>query len=205
MRNKLKTSKKEFSLPQTSAADLMGKQSVRATFRLSVECINAISILSAQLGIKQKSLFDHLMEDADSLISIARETESVMLDKENRTQKTFVISKKSLSLLDTISKRFNSSRDDMVKVSVRRLLPIIAKERQKQDKRERLSSKISDHFNAGMTLLDEIKRQLGKEDLIYKAMDAVIETYKKAYSAIGSFIEKGKRIEDFPLEKFDQR
>jgi len=93
MRNKLKTSKKEFSLPQTSAADLMGKQSVRATFRLSVECINAINILSAQLGIKQKSLFDHLMEDADSLISIARETESVMLDKENRTQKTFVIIK----------------------------------------------------------------------------------------------------------------
>jgi len=36
-------------------------------------------------------------------------------------------------------------------------------------------------------------------------MDAVIETYKKAYSAIGAFIEKGKRIEDFPLEKFDQR
>ena len=205
MRNKLKTSKKEFSLPQTSAADLMGKQSVRATFRLSVECINAISILSAQLGIKQKSLFDHLMEDADSLISIARETESVMLDKENRTQKTFVISKKSLSTLDAISKQFNSSRDDMVEVSVRRLLPIIAKERQKQDKRERLSSKISDHFNAGMTLFDEIKRQLGKEDLIYKAMDAVIETYKKAYSAIGSVLEKGKRIEDFPLEKFDQR
>jgi len=45
---------------KTSALDLKGRQSVRATFRLSEDCINAISILSAQLGIKQKSVFDHL-------------------------------------------------------------------------------------------------------------------------------------------------
>ena len=54
-------------------------------------------------------------------------------------------------------------------------------------------------------LLDEIKRQLGNEDLIFKAMAAALETYKKAYSTIGSFIEKGKRIEDFPFEKFEKR
>ena len=96
MRSDSKMSKKEFSLPQTSAADLMGKQSVRATFRLTEACIDAISILSAQLGIKQKSLFDHLMEDAESLVAIAREAESAMLEKEKRTQKTFVISKKSI-------------------------------------------------------------------------------------------------------------
>jgi hypothetical protein len=205
MENKSKMGKKEFSLPQTSAAALMGKQSVRATFRLSVECINAISILSAQMGIKQKSLFDHLMEDANSLVAIAHEVESGMLNKEGRTQKTFVISRKSLSLLDTISKQFNFSRDDLVEVSVRRLLPIIAKERQKQVKRERLSLKIAEHLEEGIGLLDEIKRQLGNEDLIFKSMTAVIETYNKAYSTIGSFIEKGKRIEDFPFEKFIQK
>jgi len=197
--------KKEISLPQTSAAALMGKQSVRATFRLSVECINAISILSAQMGIKQKSLFDHLMEDANSLVSIAREAESVMLNKESRTQKTFVISRKSLSILDKISKQFDFSRDDLVEFSVRRLSPIIAKERQKQVKRERLSLKIAEHLKDGIELLNEIQRQLGNEDLIYKAMDAVIDTYKKASSTIESFIEKGKRIEDFPVEKFNKR
>jgi len=205
MENKSKMGKKEISLPQTSAAALMGKQSVRATFRLSVECINAISILSAQMGIKQKSLFDHLMEDANSLVSIAREAESVMLNKESRTQKTFVISRKSLSILDKISKQFDFSRDDLVEFSVRRLSPIIAKERQKQVKRERLSLKIAEHLKDGIELLNEIQRQLGNEDLIYKAMDAVIDTYKKASSTIESFIEKGKRIEDFPVEKFNKR
>ena len=173
MENNSKKSKKEFSLPQTSAADLIGKQSVRATFRLSSDCINAISILSTQLGIKQKSLFDHLMEDGDSLASIAREAESAISNREDRTQKTYVISRKSLSLLDTISKQFNSSRDDLVEYSVRRLLPIIAKERQKQDKREGLSLKIAEHLNDGIALLDEIKSLLGKEELIYKAMEAV--------------------------------
>jgi len=47
------------SVSKTSALDLRGRQSVRATFRLSEDCIDAISILSAQLGIKQKSVFDH--------------------------------------------------------------------------------------------------------------------------------------------------
>jgi hypothetical protein len=52
------------SVFKASAMDLRGRQSVWATFRLSEDCIDAISILAVQLGIKQKSVFDHLMEDA---------------------------------------------------------------------------------------------------------------------------------------------
>ena len=48
------------SLPRTFTSDLRGRQSVRATFKLSEGCIEAISIVAAHLGIKQKSLFDHL-------------------------------------------------------------------------------------------------------------------------------------------------
>ena len=50
------------SVSNPPALDLRGRQSVRATFRLSEDCIDAISILSAQLGIKQKSVFDHLKD-----------------------------------------------------------------------------------------------------------------------------------------------
>ena len=46
------------SLPQPSPDDLRGRQSVRATFRLSAKAIDAMSIVSVHLGIKQKSLFD---------------------------------------------------------------------------------------------------------------------------------------------------
>ena len=35
----------------------------RTTFRLSERTINVVSIVASHLGIRQKSLFDHLMED----------------------------------------------------------------------------------------------------------------------------------------------
>jgi len=47
-------------LPEPTSAELRGRQSVRATFRLSERAIDALSIVSVHLGIKQKSLFDHL-------------------------------------------------------------------------------------------------------------------------------------------------
>ena len=69
------------SLPRASTADLRGKQSVRATFKLTEGCIDAISIVAAHLGIKQKSLFDHLVEDDRSLRSIAREIQHLKIKK----------------------------------------------------------------------------------------------------------------------------
>ena len=68
-------------MPKTSTSELKARQSVRATFRLSEGCIDAISIVATQLGIKQKSLFDHLAEDIDSLKSIAREIKQIKIKK----------------------------------------------------------------------------------------------------------------------------
>ena len=129
------------------ALDLRGRQSVRATFRLSEDCIDAISILAAQLGIKQKSVFDHLMEDAQILKEMASELENTEFDRHERIQKTFVISRRSLAYLDMISSKHNAPRDALVEYSVRRLLPIIEKERQKHEKRKELFDDISNHFN----------------------------------------------------------
>src|SRR4030043_696559 len=92
---------------ETPAFDLRGRQSVRATFRLSEACIDAISILSAHLGIKQKSVFDFLMEDTKLLNEIAKELEDSRFIRRHRVQKTFVISRKSLSSLEKISSDFN--------------------------------------------------------------------------------------------------
>jgi hypothetical protein len=102
-KNKEKQWATNFHVPNTSSMDLRGRQSVRATFRLSEACIDAITVLSAQLGIKQKSVFDHLMEDAQVLKDMARDLANIELDRHgNRIQKTFVISRRSLSFLDSI-------------------------------------------------------------------------------------------------------
>ena len=74
----------ELSLP--SSSDLRGRQSVRATFKLTEMAINAVNIVSTHLGIKQKSLFDHLIDDSQSLDVIAKEVRSDVFNELDRVQ-----------------------------------------------------------------------------------------------------------------------
>ncbi len=177
--------------------DLRGRQSVRATFRLSEACIDAISILSAQLGIKQKSVFDHLMEDVQILKNMARELKNVEFDRHDRIQKTFVISRRSLSYLDMISSEHDAPRDALVEYSVRRLLPIIAKERKKHEKRKKLLAEITDHFEKGESLLSKAEDMLGTDDPIVNKLQTSMSVQKHTLDDIISFIERGKIIEKF--------
>jgi hypothetical protein len=185
---------------KTSALDLRGRQSVRATFRLSEDCIEAISILSAQLGIKQKSVFDHLMEDVQILKNMASELENTEFDRHQRVQKTFVISRRSLTFLDTISRKHNAPRDALVEYSVRRLLPLIAKERKKHEKRKELLTDISNHFADGETLLSKAEEMLGEDDPIVNKLQIAMAVYRNAFDDMASFIDRGKIIEKFNPE-----
>ena len=195
---------KGISLPKTFTSDLRGRQSVRATFKLSEGCIEAISIVAAHLGIKQKSLFDHLVEDARSLKSIAREFQNIKLTQQGRIQKTFVISRRSLLSLENVSKNFNAPRDALVELSVQRLLPIIAKEREKHGKRKKMLNEIAKHLEEGERLLSNAKEIFGVEDPISQKLKSVMTVYENAYHHIASFIEKGKIIEEFQPEDLER-
>ena len=190
----------DMSMLRPTTLDLRGRQSVRATFRLSEACIDAISILSAQLGIKQKSIFDHLLGNAQVLKSMASELENTEFDRHERIQKTFVISRRSISFLDTISSKHNAPRDALVEYSVRRLLPIIAKERKKHEKRKELLADISKHFREGKRLLSKAEEKLGTDDLIVDKLQTAMSAYKNSFDDIANFIERGKIIEKFHPE-----
>jgi hypothetical protein len=182
------------------SSELRGRQSVRATFKLTEECIGAISIVATHLGIKQKSLFDHLAEDIQALHSIARELKNTKLKKQSRIQKTFVISRKSLHSLDEISRSFNAPRDALVEYSVQRLLPIIIKEQQRHETRKKIFAEITAHFQAGIQLLKKINRSLDSDDPIFDRMAVVIGHYENTFASIEAFIEKSKIIETFDPE-----
>ena len=190
----------KLSVSKPSTMDLRGRQSVRATFRLSEACIDAISILSAQLGIKQKSVFDHLMEDAQLLKDLASELENSEIDRHERIQKTFVISRRSLSFLDTISSEYDAPRDALVETSVRRLLPIIVNERKKHEKRKVILAEISNHFEKGRKLLSKAEEMLGTDDPIVNNLKTTMSVYNNVLDDITGFIEKGKIIEKFQPE-----
>jgi hypothetical protein len=199
-----KSSENDNSLEMTDASGLIEKQSVRATFRLSADFIEALGALSAQLGIRQKSLFDHLMEDLESLHAIAARVQESRLDKTTRIQKTFVISKKSLDSLDSVSKNSPVSRDDLVEHSIQRLLPIILAERKKQNQREEAMDRIAAHFNQASELLNEIMEIVGKDDPIYKSMDTVLSAYGNAFDNLETLVNTGKRITELPMDKFQR-
>lgn len=185
------------SLPLPSAEDLRGRQSVRATFKLSTRAIDALSIVAVHLGIKQKSLFDQLIEDAGSLSHIAREIESDDFSNLERVQKTYVISRKTLRSLDDISRQFDAPRDALVEYSIQRLLPVIAREREKHQKRKEILQDINTHFEQGLKILNKTKALLGEEDPVYSKLEAAMGACMHAREYIDQFIERCEIIEEF--------
>ena len=185
------------ALPHPSSEGLRGRQSVRATFKLSTRAIEAMSIVAVHLGIKQKSLFDHLIDDVKSLHLIAREVESEEFDAISRVQKTFVISRKTLSCLDETSKRFNTPRDALVEYSIQRLMPVIARERERHRRRIEILNDLDAHLDSGLKILQKSKKLLGENDPVYIRLESAMRALVNAQRNMEAYVEKGKIIEDF--------
>lgn len=203
--NEMNIEKGKDSLPRSGNVDgLLGKKSVRATFKLRPEAIEMLSLLAAQLGIKQKSLFDYLMEDEKALNAIAESLPADTTKNGERIPKTLVVSQRSLRTLDIVTKHTPASRNVLIEQSIQRLLPVFEKERERQDKREEAFTKIKDHFSQATGLLDKIEQQLGKEDTLYSLLEPAMRQYAKAFAEIKKWVEKGKRISALPIDALKQ-
>ena len=196
-KNDKKGSENDTSLPLPSSLDLRGRQSVRATFKLTEKAIDALSIVATHLGIKQKSLFDHLIDDIRSLNIIAQEIQSDRYDKTKRIQKTYVLSRKTLYCLEEASNNYNAPRDALVEYSIQRLLPVIAEEREKHRRRKEIFLEINEYFKKGEKILRKAEKLLGEDDPVYIKLQSAVRGCQDANCSIESFIEKGKMIEDF--------
>ena len=188
---------KAILLPEPSSLDLRGKQSVRATFKLTEKSIHAINVVSVHLGIKQKSLFDHLIEDKKCLKLIAGKIEDEVFSKLNRIQKTYVLSRRTLLSLDQTAKIFHAPRDALVEYSIQRLIPVIAEEREKHRKRKLILNEMTKHLELGENILQKSEKLLGKDDPVYGKFESVMAACENAYNNIELFIEKGEIIEEF--------
>jgi len=180
-----------------SLTELRGRQSVRATFRLSGKAIEAISVAAAHMGIKQKSLFDHLIDDVASLAVVAREIESKRFLRLKRVQKTFVLSRRTLCSLEEVSKDFDTPRDALVEYSIARLLPVIEEGRKKHEKRKMILKEIGNYLEQGEEISEKVENALGDEDMLSEKLKGAVSTLRGAYETMASFVEKGKVIEQF--------
>jgi len=185
-----------FEFTETSSADLRGKQSVRTTFKISERAINALGLLAIQLGIKQKSLFDHLMEDVQALEHIAREFQ----DFDNRKQriaKTYVISRKTLEILERISLQYGTPRDALVEYSIERILPLLAKEKEKHEKRKEIAAEVLRYLKDGAVLMTAVEETLGEDDPVFHEVLSMMRGVNNCSENIATLVARGRKIEEF--------
>lgn len=188
---------KSGGVPPASARDLMGMQSVRATFRLSRQAIQTITLVAAQMGIRQKSLFDHLLEDAGHLAAMADEIEAEDAAPKDRVQKTYVVSRKTLALLENISRSRQAPRDILIEYSVRRLGPVLEKEREKQKQRREVAGQFRDLLQKYRRLVETSGEFLGREDPVHDRLASAMGTLENACQVIDAMVKKGEDLEDY--------
>jgi hypothetical protein len=178
-----------------SAQELLGRQSVRTTFKLSERSIEALSILAGQLGIKQKSLFDHLIDDIPALQVIAADYDQEAPPQ--RVAKTYVISRRTLDNLERVSTRYQTPRDALVELSIERIIPLLFQEKEKHEKRKVILKKMYSMLEAGDDILALAKSSLGEDDPVYRKIDNMMKVVNSSCSDIETCVERGRKIEEF--------
>ena len=177
--------------------DLRGKQSVRATFKLSQKAIDAIGLVAIHMGIKQKSLFDHIIEDVDALDHLAQNIKLRQFKKIERRQKTFVLSRRTIDALETISRTYDTPRDALVEYSIKKLESIINAEKARHAERKKLLKDAAVYFDQGSRLYRKAVDVLGANDPFCRRLEKAISIGQRTENDLIDFIEKSKVLEDF--------
>jgi hypothetical protein len=189
---------------EISEARLRGRQSVRTTFRLPVHLIELLGIIAGQFGVKQKSLFDQMVEDDAALDEIAEWVSSYTPENIERRQKTYVLSKQSLLALERVASERRISRDILVEISIRRLLPLLFAEREKHSKRVKILSDMEQYLRQGKQLLAKTEDLLGKDDPVYEMVGRMVRLGEEKVIDLADIVAKGRALEMVGVEKFSR-
>ncbi len=185
-----------------SEAKLRGRQSVRTTFRLPVHLIELLSIIAGQFGVKQKSLFDQLVEDGDVLSEVAKCVAEYLPENSQRRPKTYVISRQALLALERVAGERRISRDILVEISIRRLLPVLFVEREKHSKRVKILGHMEKYLRHGHALLEQTENLLGKSDPVYEMVSRMVRLGEEKVMDVSNLVAKGKTLEKAGGERF---
>ncbi len=183
--------------PDPNPFELREKQSVRATFKLSKKAIDSIGLVAVHMGIKQKSLFDYVIEDLSTLEKTAEQIRNKNFKDTPRVQKTYVLSRKTINLIETIARAYNLPRDVLVEHAVRRLESLIRSEKQKHRKRKELLVEAMDQFDRLRTLFEQAGQNLGEDDPFCRHLAKTLSACEKGEREMKNFIEKGNALEEF--------
>ena len=187
---------------EISEARLRGRQSVRTTFRLPVHLIELLGIMAGQFGVKQKSLFDQMIEDKEVLNEVADWVSAYVPEKIERRPKTYVLSKQSLLTLERVSAERHISRDILLEFSITRMLPLLYAERKKHSMRVQLLEDMEKYLNSGRQLLVRAEDLLGKDDPVFEMISRMVRLGEEKVAGLTDIVAKGKALEKILAERF---
>ncbi|MEJ2058330.1 MAG: hypothetical protein P8X39_10885, partial [Desulfofustis sp.] len=167
------------------------------TFKLTPRSIDALSLLAGQLGIKQKSIFDHLVDDTAALKALAKEIENRETIGDNRVAKSYVISRRTLENLERVCKRYQTPRDALVEFSIERILPLIQDEKKKHNNRKKLTGKLNQLLSDSRELLEKADRLLDRDDPVFEQIYQTARAVQAGHDEIDAIIDRGERLEEF--------
>ena len=179
---------------EISAQRLRGKQSVRATFRLSEQMIDLLKVAAAHLEVQQKSLIDELVHNRRTLDRVAAESRNTEQQDQKRRQKTFVVSRNSLALLDDISGKYDLSRDYLVERCIARLIPFVDAEQEKHEQRRQLIKDIDRLLAEGKKVLKKANGMLGPDDRFRIKLETMINHAERNIKELKKSVREQKSL-----------
>ncbi len=182
-------------MTELSLHSLRGRQSVRVTFKLTPATIDLLSVMASQLGIKQKTLFDHLIERQE-LHHHLNKGQKYGGEEQSRKQKTFVLSQESLDTLNSLAEQYHAPRNLLVEMAVRRLLPVLNEEQKKHEKRKVILQELNKELQQNYRLLDQAEKMLGAKDPVCIELREASKGLEQAYQNSAAIIERGKEMEN---------
>lgn len=179
---------------QLSATQLRGKQSVRATFRLSAQMIDLLKIAANHLEVQQKSLIDELVQNRETLDRVAKEAQEMVQESQERRQKTFVLSRNALRLLDDISDKHNLSRDQLVELCISRLMPFVDAEQEKHTQRRLLIKEVNQFLENGKSLLEQADSLLGADDRFREKLEKIVNYTERNINELREHVKEKQEL-----------
>lgn len=179
---------------ELNADQLKGKQSVRATFRLPEQMIDLLKVAANHLGVKQKSLIDELVQNKETLDRVAYESQDTQQESMERRQKTFVLSRNTLDLLDATSNKYNLSRDYLVELCISRLIPFVDSEQEKHKQRRALIKDVEQYLSDGKKLLKKADKTFGRDDRFRLKLERIVTYTEVNVAELRKFVKEKKTL-----------
>ena len=181
--------------------DLLGKQSIRTTFKLKKETIATIAELAKEYSVTQKEVFDIV---CDKLLR-EKEIQSLVVDRrsylpEGSIRKTYVLSRTALVVLNQFSEKAGVTRDELVVTLFESFKQLIAISREKELELHGEAVEIINNFNATVHgVQEQITQLLGPADPIALRFNKIMILTEKLWTDVGLESDDGFPIRTDPI------